>query len=141
MNRSKLYLEHANLTVTNIDEATQFFKTAFPHFVVRGGGDRNAGERWQHVGDDVTYIALTERKNAKPMPKNYDLNGFNHIGFVVDNVNEIAQRLAQAGYARSYPKQVQPTRIRDYFVDGDGNEYEFVQYLSDKTSERNTYDD
>ena len=43
------------------------------------------------------------------------------------------------GYQRDYPKQVEQFRIRDYFADADGNQYEFVQYLSEVVSEKNSY--
>lgn len=65
---------------------------------------------------------------------------FNHLGFVVQNVEEIASNLLKYGYKRSYPKQVEQFRIRDYFMDADGNEYEFVQYLSEVVEERNSYE-
>ena len=71
--------------------------------------------------------------------KNYDKVGINHIGFVVDNVEDIAENLLKNGYKRDYPKAVENYRIRDYFADADGNQYEFVQYLSDVSEERNSY--
>lgn len=129
-------MEHANISVSDINKATHFFQTAFPHFKVRGGG--NETREWIHLGDDETYIALTKTANSKT-EKNYSTAGINHIGFVVENVDEIAQRLLAQGYKRDYPKQVEQYRIRDYFADADGNEYEFVQYLSDKIEEKNSY--
>ena len=71
--------------------------------------------------------------------KNYDKIGVNHLGFVVKNVQEIANNLLKNGYKRDYPKQEEQFRIRDYFADADGNQYEFVQYLSDKPEEKNSY--
>ena len=140
MNSSKIYLEHANITVSDLNKSIEFFTTAFPHFKVRGGGEGN--RKWIHLGDDVTYLALNEAKPTdQSIINDYDTKGFNHIGFVVENVEAIADRLMAAGYQRNYPKQIQPFRIRDYFLDADGNEYEFVEYLSDKTEERNSYDD
>ncbi|MEZ5003580.1 MAG: VOC family protein [Chitinophagales bacterium] len=140
MNSSKIYLEHANITVSDLNKSIEFFTTAFPHFKVRGGGEGN--RKWIHLGDDVTYLALNEAKlTDQSIINDYDTKGFNHIGFVVEDVKAIADRLMAADYQRNYPKQIQPFRIRDYFLDADGNEYEFVEYLSDKTEERNSYDD
>ena len=34
-----IYLEHANITVKSIDEATRLLGAAFPDFAVRGGGE------------------------------------------------------------------------------------------------------
>lgn len=136
-----IYLEHANITVNSIDEAVRFFTTAFPGFHVRGGGSMN-GRKWIHLGDDVTYVALNERDDRKEMhhTNDYLKNGFNHIGFVVHDVKSVADRLLAAGFERDYPKQVEKYRIRDYFADADGNEYEFVQYLSEELSERNSFE-
>ena len=58
----------------------------------------------------------------------------------MEDVEVIADRLLAAGFKRDYPKQVENYRIRDYFSDSDGNEFEFVQYLSSEISERNFYD-
>ena len=137
----KVYMEHVNLSVNNLPEAVRFFETAFPEFEVRGGGERENNTRWLHIGTQETYIALTEVPNDNQHEKDYDKNGFNHVGFVVEDVAGIADRLLEAGFQRSYPLQEQRYRIRDYFMDAEGNEYEFVQYLSDKTEERNSYSD
>lgn len=135
-----VYMEHANITVKNLEDAIDFFKTAFPTFKIRGGG--SAGLRsWIHLGDDTTYLALNNEPKEDNPGKNYDKAGINHIGFVVSDVAGIAKRLLAKGYKRSFPKQVQKFRIRDYFLDADGNEYEFVEYLSENMEERNTYDD
>lgn len=138
MKTRNIYLEHANITVNNIQEAINFFQTAFPHFKIRGGG--NDTREWVHLGDSDTYIAINQAKYSDlKANKNYDTLGINHMGFVVENVEEIAQNLLDAGYKRDYPKQVEQFRIRDYFADADGNQFEFVQYLSELPEERNNY--
>ncbi len=48
-------LEHANLTVHDIDGMIRFLQTAFPEFRVRGEGKSRDGSRWVHVGTDGTY--------------------------------------------------------------------------------------
>lgn len=140
MKNKKIHLEHANITVNNLKLAIDFFKTAFPHFKIRGGGKET--REWIHLGDDDTYLALNQATGLqKTLDKNYNRIGINHLGFVVNNVEEIAQRLLAKGYKRDYPKQIEKYRIRDYFADSEGNQYEFVEYLSELTSERNSYQD
>lgn len=134
-----IYLEHANITVNNLEKSMHFFKTAFPNFEKRGGGISNERE-WIHFGDERTYVALNTRKELLDIEKNYASSGINHLGFVVKDVSSISKRLEDAGYKRSFPKQVEKYRIRDYFYDADGNEFEFIEYLSDDISERNFYD-
>lgn len=135
------YLEHANITVSNLKEGISFFKAAFPGFKIRGGGN-GMNSDWVHFGNESTYLAINqgETKTTNNHP-DYGHNGINHIGFVVEDVESLAQRLLAAGFKRNYPKQVQEYRIRDYFADGDGNQYEFVEYLTDDWNKRNDYSD
>ncbi len=138
MRTQGIYLEHANITVNDLQEAIRFFQTAFPHFKIRGGGTDM--REWVHLGDDDTYIAINQAKQSDLKPdKNYDTVGINHLGFVVNDVEEIANNLLNNGYKRDYPKQEEQFRIRDYFADADGNQYEFVQYLSEIVEEKNSY--
>ena len=138
MRTQNIYLEHANITVNDLQEAIRFFQSAFPHFKKRGGG--NDMREWIHLGDDDTYIAINQAKQSDvKADKNYDKIGINHLGFVVQNVEKIANNLLSNGYKRDFPKEVEQFRIRDYFADADGNQYEFVQYLSDKPEEKNSY--
>ncbi len=139
MKDRKVYLEHINITVEDIDKSIHFFKTAFPEFEIRideGEGE----ERWVHLGNADTYIALQQNGNPTHRAKDYSQNGINHLGFVVDNAKELASRLLFAGYERSYPIQEEKYRIREYFVDAEGYEYEFVEYYSDNENERNYHD-
>src|ERR1700756_1521774 len=55
-------LEHANLTVRDIDGMIRFLQTAFPEFRLRGEGKNRDGSRWVHVGTDQTYVALSPAK-------------------------------------------------------------------------------
>lgn len=138
MRTQKIYLEHANITVNNLQETLKFFQTAFPNFKIRGGG--NETREWVHFGDEDTYLTINQAiEKDEKNGKNYDRIGINHLGFVVQNVEEIAANLLRNGYKRDYPKQVEQFRIRDYFADPDGNQYEFIQYLSEVAEERNKY--
>ena len=138
--KTQAYLEHNNITVNNLDETTRFLQTALPEFEVRGGGIHN-GRKWIHIGTDDSYLAVNEAVIESEKAEPYSGVGFNHMGFVVDNVDAVGERLLKAGYKRNYPYTKQQFRIRDYFLDADGNEYEFVQYLSENATERNTYED
>lgn len=133
-----IYLEHANITVNNLQRGIEFFKAAFPDFKIRGEGVFNS-RKWVHLGDQETYLAINQSTEEVSLDNEYNSSGINHIGFVVGSVNELANRLLKAGFKRDYPKQVEQFRIRDYFADDDGNQYEFVQYLSESDSERNQY--
>ena len=126
-------LEHANISVQNINEAIRFLTTAFPEFTIRGRGVVD-GNEWVHVGTDDTYIALKEatEQPAAGQP-------LNHLGFAVDNVEALAERMRNAGFQEGFIAPAHPYRIRKYFHDADGNEWEFVEYSSNDPAKRNDY--
>jgi catechol-2,3-dioxygenase len=134
-------LEHANLTVHDIDGMIRFLQTAFPEFQVRGEGKNQDGSRWVHVGTSETYIALSA--NAQPdkrwVPYS-GLPGVNHLAFEVDDVEALSHRLKSAGYRESTVPNAHPHRKRVYFYDVDGNDWEFVQYFSQDPIERHDYE-
>ena len=134
-------LEHANLVVKDIDATIRFLKTAFPEFRSRYDGVGVDGRRWVHHGTDDTYVALSQ---ARVEPKQrwvpYEgLPGVNHLAYEVDDVEALRRRMSKAGYTDSTIENNHPHRKRVYFYDPDGNDWEFVQYLSDVPAERNDY--
>jgi catechol 2,3-dioxygenase-like lactoylglutathione lyase family enzyme len=134
-------LEHANICVRNIDAMIRFLETAFPEFHVRGGATNNDGTRWIHVGIDETYIALTQsRVEPDKRWKPYQgVPGVNHLGYEIDDVEALRKRMTAAGYRESTLPNAHPFRRRVYFYDPEGNDWEFVQYLSDDPAKRNDY--
>jgi len=134
-------LDHANLIVRDLDRMTRFLQTAFPDFRVRGGGTSLDGARWVHVGTENTYIALSEAtKDARePWHPYAGKPGLNHLGFEVDDAEAVRERLAAAGYQDSTVPNAHPARRRVYFYDDEGNDWEFVQYLTDDPKERHDY--
>lgn len=133
-------LEHANLAVRDLDGTTRFLQTAFPDFVVRGGGAGPDGRHWRHVGDDETYVALEEASADGGRALYGPTTGLNHLGFVVDDARATRARLLAAGYTESTIPNEHPHRVRVYFVDADGFDWEFVEYRSAVAAERNDYD-
>ena len=65
--------------------------------------------------------------------------GNNHLAYEVDDVDAIRKRMLAAGYKESTPPNSHPFRKRLYFYDAEGNDWEFVQYLSEDPAERNDY--
>ena len=134
-----VYLEHANITVRSLDEATRLLGAAFPDFRIRGGGEFR-GRKWIHFGNDHTYLALNEYPEAQSEEKDYSHTGLNHMGFVVDDLDGIDQRLQAAGYEQDESfREESEFRRRHYYYDGNNMEWEFVEYLSDDPARRNDY--
>jgi len=137
----EIRLEHANIVVRDIEATTRFLSAAFPEFRVRREG-LNEGRRWMHIGTDDTYIALNEA-SGEPAEKWVPYSGkpgVNHLGFEVEDVAALRDRLAAAGFKDSTYPNNHPHRQRVYFHDADGNDWEFVEYYSDDPAERNDYD-
>ena len=133
-------LEHANLFVRDIDATIRFLQAAFPEFRLRFDGMDPRGFRWVHVGTEETYIALIQstvepEQGVEPI----GVPGVNHLAYEVDDVDGLHERLSVAGYKDSTFPNHHPYRKRVYFHDPDGNEWEFVQYLSDDPLKRHDY--
>jgi catechol 2,3-dioxygenase-like lactoylglutathione lyase family enzyme len=135
-------LEHANLIVRDIDGMIEFLRTAFPEFRLRREGKSYRGDRWVHVGTDEVYIALNEatKEPAEQWVPYEGKPGTNHLGFEVDDVESVKQRLQAAGYRDSTVPNTHPARRRAYFHDAEGNDWEFVQYHTDDNALRNDYE-
>lgn len=139
MVNQKTYLEHANITTSNMDKSLAFFKIVFPAFYITHQGVVER-EKWVHFGNEYFYLALNEREDNSKIIVNYDTTGIKHLGFVVEDLEEKGFKLEAAGYKRSYPLVEHKFRRREYFYDHEGNDFELIEYFSDKNSERNDYE-
>ncbi len=138
----KIRLEHANLAVRDVDAMITFLRAAFPEFRIRSSGKTWRGARWVHVGTNDTYIALNEAilEPAEPWVPYAGRPGTTHLGYEVDDVESLRKRLAAGGYRDSTVPNAHPHRQRVYFYDPEGNDWEFVQYLSDVPMLRHDYE-
>ena len=57
----KPFLEHLNITSTDVDETIRFLLTAMPEFSVRGEGGGEKAQRWVHVGTEESYLCVEDR--------------------------------------------------------------------------------
>lgn len=135
-----IQLEHINLVINNLDKSLAFYRAAFPHWDIRakGGGEWYGKPRvWVHFGDDYQYIAL----NEFGVGENRDLKGHQvglaHFAFVTHNLTALIERMQSAGYAVDKDGADEPFRRNVYYIDPDGFEVEFVEYMSDLPAERN----
>ncbi|WP_420588348.1 VOC family protein [Bacterioplanoides sp.] len=139
-------LEHANLVVQQIQPTLNFLKVAFPHWHVRGEGDmtwkRGALEverHWLHFGNDDYYLTLNSNADAPMRDLNGNQAGLAHLGFVVDDLDALEQRLAEAGFVPAIVGQPHPYRKTLYYNEPGGAQFEFMQYLSEEPQQRNLY--
>lgn len=135
-------LEHVNLVVSDIDATRDFIQTAFPDWKVRGKGENEwygKKRNWMHVGTDDYYITLNEGGVGNNRDLKGHVPGLAHIGFCVDDVDDISSRLQNKGYVCATIGADHPYRKTIYFIDPAGFEFEFIQYLSQVPEKRNMY--
>lgn len=136
-------IEHANITVPDIDEAIRFIKIIAPDFVVRKDCSPEESYRWVHIGNDEYYFALQEAHlDANPTyPRMaYKNFGVNHISIVVDDLDKIESKLVEAGYKRSIETPKESYRRRLYFYDDMGFEWELIEYSSNEPNKKFHYE-
>ncbi|ACA85338.1 VOC family protein [Shewanella woodyi] len=138
-----IHLEHLNLVVTDIEKTLKFYQAAFPHWKVRGGGEASwhgKKRNWVHFGDDYQYLTF----NDDGVGENRDLTGHQvglaHFAFVTSDIDSVMTQLAEAGFNLDKDGAVDEYRKNVYYLDPNGYEVEFVQYLSDTPSLRNRYE-
>jgi catechol 2,3-dioxygenase-like lactoylglutathione lyase family enzyme len=133
-------LEHVNVTATDVDATVHFFQTAMPELTIRGEGTGEVCERWVHLGTSTSYIAIEDRGVRETGPHvAYEHSGVNHLGFVVADSEAVARRLRAGGYREGKHNLDHRFRRRYYFYDPDDAQVEFVEYLTDRSDERNDY--
>jgi catechol 2,3-dioxygenase-like lactoylglutathione lyase family enzyme len=91
------------------------------------------------VGNNRFYVALqTVPTNRHRTPYGNE-TGLNHLGWKVDDLTALEARMKAAGFEPNLAADDHPARKRRYFYDPDGNDWEFVEYLTDDVGERNDY--
>ena len=66
--------------------------------------------------------------------------GLSHFAYVCGDIDGVIHRLEAAGFEISNEGAQSEFRKNIYFIDPNGFEVEFVQYLSDIPSERNCFE-
>ena len=114
-----------------------------PDHKVRQDAVSESGYRWVHIGNDESYIALqAPHLNVTPSParETYVNFGVNHLCFTIDDARATERRLLDAGYRQNGPLIEDSHRLRLYFYDDMGLEWEMVEYLSRKPEEMHQYE-
>ena len=120
-------LEHVNLTVGDLERSIRFYTELFG-LRVRWQGTTSSGTPAAHVGDDDSYLAFFEGRGASPA-WNYGAVGYNHMGFVVEDLDAAKARVIELGGEVHGEDEYDPGR-RLYFTDPDGFEVELVEYAT-----------
>ena len=121
-------LEHVNYTVRDARKTAAWLCDVFG-WQVRWEGPSIHNGFSMHVGSDGDYVAIyrSEAVNANPSTNYATVNGLNHIGITVDDLDATEDRVKSAGFTTHSHADYEPGR-RFYFHDADQIEYEVVQY-------------
>ncbi|MGJ8679442.1 VOC family protein [Paraglaciecola sp.] len=136
-------LEHLNLVVSDMEATLAFYQATFPHWRVRGEGQQDwfgVSRQWVHFGDDYQYITFNDSGTGQNRDLKSNQLGLAHFAYVTDDIEAVIQRLNEAGFEIAKVGQNTEFRKNIYFIDPNGFEVEFVQYLSDLPKERNDYE-
>lgn len=139
-----IQLEHLNLVVGDMATTLKFYQAAFPHWSIRGQGEGDwygTHRHWLHFGDD--YQFLTFNNNGLGHNRNLQSNdmGLSHFAFVTNNLDAVITRLEKAGFKLEKEGAKARYRKNCYYIDPNGYEVEFVEYLSDLPEQRNLYEE
>lgn len=121
-----MFIEHVNLTVSDLDRSIAFYRDLLD-LQVRWKGLIDQDRLGAHVGDDRCYLALFQAAQDGTVVRDYARPGLNHFGFVVDDLDDARRRLNRLGATVHLEGDYDPGR-RIYFLDPDGHEVELVQY-------------
>src|SRR5262245_23400985 len=92
---SQSRLEHAYLSVKDLDRSLSFYRRILPDWVIRWEGKKEDG-RWVHLGPpgdgQPGYLSLAEQPDAAPF-ESYTALGPQHIGFAHPDVDGLIASL------------------------------------------------
>lgn len=136
--------EHANITVPNIDAALAFLLNAAPDFQIKTDQTHQDSYRWVHIGNESCYFALQEPHSpsvSKDTRKPYQNIAVNHIGMIVDDLDNIKLNLLALGYEQNGDVTQEKHGRRLYFYDKAGFEWELIEYDTETLTDRYNYTD
>ncbi|MBT8079879.1 MAG: VOC family protein [Gammaproteobacteria bacterium] len=121
-------LEHINMTVSDPRKTAALLCELFD-WKVRWSGESTIGGFTVHVGRDDAYLALYSPERTRSARDNSYVTrgGMNHVGVVVDDLDEAERRVIAAGFEPNNHGDYEPGR-RFYFDGHDGIEFEVVSY-------------
>ncbi len=121
---SSAYLEHVNITVSDIDRSAALLERLMG-WHIRWRGPSQLGGETIHVGGERDYIAVyTKGTPVGPFGKGVPLN---HVGLVVPDLDAAEAVVRDAGLEIVSYWDYEPGK-RFYFFDWDGVEFEMVSY-------------
>ncbi|MFK7888980.1 MAG: VOC family protein [Gammaproteobacteria bacterium] len=124
---STMQLEHINLTVSDPQRTARLLEKLFDWHVRWEGAAMDEGYT-VHIGSDERYLALySPQDSPQSSETSHTALGLNHIGVVVNDLDDIERRVKAAGFKTFNHAEYEPGR-RFYFQDSDRLEFEVISY-------------
>ena len=121
------FIEHVNITVSDPERTAAYLIRLFDWHIRWRGPALNDGQT-VHVGNDRFYLAVYTPTPGDTAVLNHQKGApLNHIGIVVEHLDETERRVIAEGFATFSHGDYEPGR-RFYFFDHDGIEFEIVSY-------------
>ncbi|MDE4140294.1 MULTISPECIES: VOC family protein [Rhodobacterales] len=121
-------LEHANLCVSDPHATAAWMEKVFG-WRIRWQGPAIHGGLSVHVGSKDSYLALYTPPEdlGDPLPRYANKGTLNHLALIVEDLDRTEEAVREVGFTPMNHADYEPGR-RFYFLDGEGVEYELVQY-------------
>ena len=121
-------LEHANICVSDPTSTAAWMEKVFG-WKIRWQGPALNGGYTVHIGTRDQYLALyAPMEDLDAAPRRYSTKGaLNHLAVVVEDLAAAEAAVREAGFQPMNHADYEPGR-RFYFLDGEGVEYELVDY-------------
>ncbi len=124
-------IDHINLTVRNLEESINWYKTMFG-FELKEGELKDSSELWAIVGKDDSMICMYEENLKSPEMKDSAFHKIYHFGIRVSDKDDWEKRLQENnikllyGGVHKYPRS-----LSWYFFDPSGHKIE-VSYAGNE---------
>jgi catechol 2,3-dioxygenase-like lactoylglutathione lyase family enzyme len=119
-----LCIDHVNLSVRDLDKSIDFYSRLLGIGIKERG--EGQGVRWCILGDrDRFYVCFFELPQGVFRPNDIHIN---HVGFVVDDIDETARRIHELGFPLLFNDALVewPRSKSAYVTDPDGIMIEFT---------------
>lgn len=133
-------IDHLNRYVSNVDEFIDFYEDVLDYELIDKGIKGN-GKNYAILKGDGHELFISEKDNFT-----VDIEqNFRHIGYSIENVDELLEKLKLKGYVEQEQEIIVKQFSRQFYIkDPDGfeldliewtNKNEFYKHLKDKLKE------
>lgn len=121
-------IDHLNRYVSNVDKFIEFYSNVLDYELIDKGIKAN-GKSYAILKGDGHELFISE-KDGFELDEEHN---FRHIGYYIENVDELLEKLKQKGYIEKERQIiVKPFSRQFYIKDPDGFEIDFIQWTDKK---------